>query len=305
MSRLDRTTTRLPRFYRHWKKDSVIYTLLDAISKQLDEADMRIIDLMRTRWVDTASGVALERLGSLLNVKRFAGETDQRLRQRIVRTVNEYKGGGTVSSIKETVSGLISEDEGNVGVIENPRVDTYAEFTVKAGDSWVLGSSGINDEQPVRLSITVEDEGSIDDPQIVNVETKELVSFKGKLKTGEQLIIEDQKAYVGEKDVSEKVSPMKLPLLLRKDSGWQYREAILEHIAVFDTAKFDEHTFAVDVPAVTIRFDWSRNKPAAILVKIEGEALRGSGVTQSDVKTVVDSIKASGVEASIEVKEER
>jgi hypothetical protein len=172
---------------------------------------------------------------------------------------------------------------------------------VKAGDSWTLGSHSVTDEAPVGLSLTVEGEGSVENPQVTNVETGEFIGLKGQLNSGEQLIVKDDKAYVGENDVTEKVTATKAPTLLRNESNWRYSEAILERIAVFDTAKFDEHTFAVEVPTVAIRFDWLRSQPATFLIGIKAKALRESGVTQSYLEAVVDSMKASGVKATIEV----
>ena len=304
MSRVERISDRLPRFYKHWKSDSLIFTLLQAVGKQLDDADLRIIDLIKTRWVDTAEGDALEKLGTLVGAKRLSEENDRRFRQRLKRAVNEYKGGGTVSAILESTRDVVfSAESGDIQIVENPRVETSAEFMVKAGDSWMLGSNSITDEQPVSLSLTVEGEGSVENPQITNMATGELIALKGQLKNGEELTIKDGKADIDGKEVTENVSPLKVPRLLRKESNWRYSEAILERIAVFDTAKFDEHTFAVDVPTVTIRFDWLRSQPATFHVEIKSEALSKSNVTESYVESVLNSMKASGVKAKIEVTE--
>ena len=304
MSRVERISNRLPRFYKHWKPDSLIFTLLQAVGKQLDDADLRIIDLIKTRWVDTADGDALEKLGTLVGAKRLSEENDSRFRQRLKRAVNEYKGGGTVSAILGSTRAVVfSAESGDIQIIENPRVETSAEFMVKAGDSWMLGSNSITDEQPVGLSLTVEGEGSVENPQITNMATGELITLKGQLKNGEQLTIKDGKADIDGKEVTENVSPLKVPTLLRKKSNWRYSEAILERIAVFDTAKFDEHTFAVEVPTVTMRFDWLRSQPATFHVEIKSEALSKSNVTESYVETVLNSMKASGVKATIEVTE--
>jgi len=116
MDRVERICNRLPRFYKHWEEDSLIFSLLRTVSKQLDEAGERITEVMKTHWVDTAVEDELNRLGVLLGLSRFSGEDDLHFRARLKRAVNEYKGGGTVSAILEAVKALIiaqSEEDVN------------------------------------------------------------------------------------------------------------------------------------------------------------------------------------------------
>lgn len=303
MDRVQRISTKLPRFYKHWQKNSLIFSLLKGVSKQMDEVEEEITDLMKAHWVDTSKGDELDKIGVLVGSTRIPGEKDKHFRARLKRAVNEYKGGGTVSAILEAVKALIgAKSEEDVEIAENPRVKASAEFTVIAGDTWTLGSNSIVDEQP-SLSLTVEEKGKVSNPQIVNMDTGESMTFKGKLKSGEQLVIKKNKASIDGRDVTANISPNKTPLLLRKGSTWQYSEALLERIGVFDTAKFDEHTFAVGVPTVRIRFDWMKNQPATFIVQIKSKALRESGLTESYVEKAVNSMKAAGVEAIIKVLE--
>lgn len=302
MSRTQRISDRLQRFYKHWHKGSMILTLLESLSKQMDVVDIEITNLMKAHWVDTARGEELDRLGTLVGAKRIPDENDGRFRARLKRAVNEYRGGGTISAIHEAVKALIGvKKEEDVDIIENPRIEASAEFRVIAGDTWTLGSSSIIDEQPSSLTLVVEGRGQVGNPQILNVDTGESIALKGKLDSGEQMVIRDEKAFIDEKEVTGDVSPLKPPRLLRKGSTWKYSEAILERIAVFDTAKFDEHTFAVEVPMVRIRFEWVRSQPATFLVRIKSKALRDSGLTFPYVQNAVNSMKASGVNAIVEV----
>jgi hypothetical protein len=303
MSRTQRIGNRLQRFYKHWQKDSLIFSLLHSVSKQIDEIDEEITALMKAHWVDTAKEAELSKLGILVGAERLPEENDAHFRVRLKNAVNEYKGGGTVSAILESVRALLgAKSDGDIQIVENPRVEASAEFIVQAGDTWTLGSNSIVDEQPSSLIIVVEGRGQVDNPQVTNMSTGEFIAFKGKLKSGEQLVIKDDKAYIDEKEVTENVSPQKMPRLLRKGSNWKYSEALLERIAVFDTAKFDEHTFAVEVPTVKIRFDWIRSQPATFVVKIKSNALGESGLTESYVERVKNSMKATGVNGIIEVQ---
>jgi hypothetical protein len=94
-----------------------------------------------------------------------------------------------------------------------------------------------------------------------------------------------------------------VPNLLRKGSVWKYSEALLEKIGVFDTAIFDEHTFAVGVPTVRLHFEWTRRQPATFMIKIKSETLMKNGITESNLQKTVDSLKAAGVNAIIKVME--
>jgi hypothetical protein len=302
MSRIQRISDRFPRFYKNWQSDSLIFSLLEAVGKQLDKGEEEVANLMKAHWVDTAEQNELDMLGIIVEAKRISGEDDRHLRSRLKRAVNEYRGGGTISAIQENVKELIGAKTEDIEIVENPPIKASAEFAVIANNTWTLGSNSIQDEQP-SLTLTVEGKGEVSNPQIINMDNGESVTFKGKLKTSEQLVIKKNKAILDEKDVTEDVSAQKSPVLLRKGSTWKYSEALLERIGVFDTAKFDEHTFAIGVPTVRIRFDWTRLQPATFLVQIKSKALRESGLTESYLERAVNSMKAAGVNAIINVKE--
>lgn len=300
MDRLERVCNRLPRFYRHWEKDSLVFNILSAVSRQLDKAEEETTDLMKAHWVDTAVEDELNRLGTLFGMGRLSGEDDLLFRARLKRAVNEYKGGGTVSTILDAVKAAIgAQNAEDVEIVENPRTSAFKEFTVRAGDTWTLGSNSVEDAQP-SLTLTVEEGGEVSNPQIWNVDTQESITFNGKLKGGQKLVIK-KKAYLDAKDVSAKISARKIPRLLRRVSTWRYSEALEKLIGVFDTARFDEHTFAVRVPAVGIRFDWIRLQPATFEVRIRSTAFRDSRFSKPYLERLINSMKAAGVNAMIKV----
>lgn len=266
MTTIDRINDRLPRFYKNWEKGSLIAILLQAVCEQLNIAEAGITDLMQAHWIDTAQREDLEKLGVIVESSRIPDESDEHLRKRLKRAVDEFKGGGTVSVILKQLSELINAEEKEIEIVENPLVEGLAEFSVKANDTWLLSSNSIEDEQPI-ISLTVEDEGEVSNPQIINTDTDQSITFSGKLKKGEQLVVKQKCALLDEKDVTKSVSPAGVPQLLRKRSSWKYSEALLERIATFDEAKFDEHIFAVGVPTVKVRFEWTRRQPATFVVK--------------------------------------
>ena len=202
MDRLERISNRLPRFYKHWEQDSLVFTLLKAVIEQLDEAEERITDLMKAHWVDTAVEDELDKLGELLGLSRLAEESDPAYRARLKRAVTDYEGGGTVSTILAAVKALIrAQTEEDVKIIENPPTSASAEFVVRAGDTWTLGSNSIEDTQP-KVTITVEETGGVSNPQIINQDSGESITFKVKLKSGQKLVITKKKALIDEMDIS-------------------------------------------------------------------------------------------------------
>ena len=109
------------------------------------------------------------------------------------------------------------------------------------------------------------------------------------------------KALLDKKDVTQMLSSKEIPIILRKGSTWQYNESLEKRIGVFDTAKFDEHMFAVKVPSVKLRFDWVKLQLATFEVKVNSKALSRSGYSASYLEKVVHSMKAAGVRAIINV----
>jgi len=301
MNRMERIGDRFPKLYRSWEKESLLYILLQSMSNQLDKAESGVADLMRAHWIDTAEGEELDKLSLLFGAKRGRDEDDAHLRAHLKRAVDEYRGGGTVSVLLEAFETAFQGDK-DLQIIENPPDDSSAEFLVIANDTWFLGCNSIKNEEAA-LSLTVEGEGQVSNPSVTNVDTGESITFSGQLKKGEQLVVKKNRAMVGEKDVTQKVTPSNMPLLLRKGSNWKYSEALLELIGVFDGGKFDENTFAVGVPTVRVRFDWTRQQPATFMVQVSSQTLAKSGLTGSYLEKTANYLKAAGVNAIIKATE--
>jgi hypothetical protein len=258
---------------------------------------------MRAHWVDRAKGEELDRLGSLVETERLPDEDDESLRARLKRAVDEYRGGGTLPAVHAGIKDHVHIDDEDVKIVENPPADAVYEKLVSSNDTWTFESNSIKDEQATTVSLTVESEGEVCNPQITNIDTKESIVFKGKLATGEQLVIKKKKASLGTEDVTENVSSLELPRILRRGSAWKYSEALSERIATFDVGKFDEHIFAIGVPTVRVRFEWTRYQPATFMVQIRSNALAKSGFTKAYLERTVNSMKAAGVNAIVRVME--
>jgi len=97
MERTQRILDRLPLFYRAWDENSIVYNLIFALGKRLDEADKEVTAILRSHWVDTAFGHDLDRMGAVYGFERKQREGDTEYKNRLKQAVIEFKGGGTIN----------------------------------------------------------------------------------------------------------------------------------------------------------------------------------------------------------------
>ncbi len=303
MSKAERIGERLPRFLRHWDRKSLIHGVIDAASAEIDAADAEIANLMRSHWIDTAAGDDLDKLGALTDLARMQGERDAKYRSRLKRAASEYRGGGTVASIEGGVRALIgARGADDVRLVENPPLETYSEFRVMSGDTWVVSSRSVKDVVSA-ITLQVEEGGEVSDPVIANIDTMESITYDGVLTSGQKLVLTEDDATVDGQSVKSHVSADRFPQLTRKGSTWRYTESLSKMIGVFDKAKFDEHTFMAGIPYVKLRFEWVSLQPATFEVQIRSKVLEQSGIPANHVERYVNTMKASGVKAIIRIVE--
>jgi hypothetical protein len=229
------------------------------------------------------------------------GEGDEKYRSRIRRAVSDYRGGGTVRAILESVMGLIgTSTEGDVEIVENPLLSLSEEVKVMAGETWTISSRTVEDVDP-RISISIEEGGEVKDPTLTNLKTGEVVTFKGTLVGGQELVLSKGRSELNGEDVTGRVEIKGFPRLLREGSVWKYSESLSGLLGVFDSAKFDEHTFTKGIPYLTIRFEWEGHAPASFEVRIRSGALKRSGLGVEDVERFVSKMRAAGVSSRVRV----
>jgi len=303
MKRTQRILDRFPSFYKTWDKNSIIFNMVHALGKRLDEAEKDLYAIMLAHWVDKASKSDLDELGDLYNIKRKPDEADSAYRSRLKRAIMEFKGGGTINAVLTSVKTALGlPRDYPLELIENPPKEMYGEFKVRTGETWWLSSSSVLDAAP-SIEINVETEGlRSTNPTITDLDTGEVVAFKGTLQKGEVLRIEGEKALLGDADVTERLSKTTALKLLRKGSTWRYAEALEKEIGVFDTAAFDSSIFAIGIPTVNIGFKWVAYQPATFEIRMPKDALPTKG-SIALAQEVVESIKAAGVRAIINVVE--
>jgi hypothetical protein len=94
----------LPDAYATDDAESLLYKLLDTAGAELMVADEKLKALLKSHWVDYASGPALDGLGAIFGVERrelqSGGlESDGQFRLRLKAIVPLFTGGGTVKAV--------------------------------------------------------------------------------------------------------------------------------------------------------------------------------------------------------------
>ncbi|MBN1480104.1 hypothetical protein EH223_19280 [candidate division KSB1 bacterium] len=100
----DKLVQLFPDAYAATEKESLLYKLLDAIGAEFMTADESVKQLLKSHWVNYATGKALDGLGSIYGVTRrrlrdATMETDDAFRRRLKSVVPMFTGGGTVRAV--------------------------------------------------------------------------------------------------------------------------------------------------------------------------------------------------------------
>jgi hypothetical protein len=100
----DRLIDLWPDAYAAHDRESLLYKLLDAIGAELMQVDEAIKQLLKTHWVNYASGPGLDGLAATFDVERRRVqdgqlESDEAFRQRLKAVVPLFTGGGTKQAV--------------------------------------------------------------------------------------------------------------------------------------------------------------------------------------------------------------
>lgn len=302
LPRIEKISERLPHFYKHWEQNSFLFSLISALGKRLDESEKEIVAIMRAYWVDTATGIDLDRHGALFNLKRKESETDPYYRNRLKAAIISYKGGGTKSAIQMLVKIALKlpQDYPDFKIDENPAVERKKKWKGSAGGDWMVDPINILDTVP-DITIEVETENSkITDPTITNLTTGELITFRGDLFFGDVLNIRKGAAILNDHDETVRLSTLSIPSLPRKITKWQFIEYAGANQGRFDSTNFDEAVFVIKIIS-SVTFEWSAKQPAAFDVILPKDLIMKAGVTAEFMQEIVNSVKACGVKAEVRV----
>ena len=297
-TKAEKIADKLPHFYLHWDRSTVISSVVGSVGKSMDEAQKDFIAIMKAHWVDTATGVDLDSIGALYSIKRKVSESDEDYRGRLKTAVISYKGGGTLNAVRMMVRitmGLPADYP--VTIEENPAVRLKKTWRLMAGSEWSVNPRNTRDASP-EITIAVESENSkISDPVIKNLDTGEAVKYKGELAKGDMLKIAGSQAILNGKDVSARLEGT-VPILPRKKTKWQYSESVGSNLGVFDSAQFDRSVFSVNITSA-ITLEWTANQPATFDVILEENLLQEAGISEEYLQEILNMAKGSGVKAGI------
>lgn len=299
----ERIIERFPEFYKTRTKSSILYQFLDGFGKSLSEAEKDLFRVLRGHWVDTGRGKDLDLIGSTFNLGRRLGETDTAFRRRIKVAVSEFKGGGTISSLRLAVRTLLNPYGDEVQIEEFPETPITVEKEVSSGDVWNLSSMGIAAASP-KITLTIAEKNvQVRDPKITNTTLNRSIGMEGILKSGQELVLASGSAYMDGKIAKVIVPGEGNPEILRAGSEWQYAEFLHGKLGVFDTAIFDESFFATPLPKVRARFDWTTRKSSTVAVTMTRAVLERTGVAEEEVVKVLNAVKACGIEVVVKITE--
>ncbi len=325
----DRIINRIPQFYKSWDKESILFSFIDSFAHELRKQKKELVNIKRTHWIDTSYGKNLDLLAKIYKLYRKQEESDEDFRNRIKRFLFEFTGGGTKKSIlAQSVAYLNLKEESEMPIlIENPLRIKKVKMTVQNGDRINIQSESIDDED-FFLELLLEEEGfEILDPAIYDQDNNSSIKFHGTLKSGEKLRISTKEKSVshinndlGIDNVNNDSSSsslfnnksnngnnnnnifiddkMKVP---RKKSTWIFKENTTPKLGRFDEAHFDEYFYEVYVPKCSLNIEWKAEFLSSFELQIESESFERSGVSIENFSDLVNSIKAAGVKAFIEI----
>lgn len=168
-----------------------VYKILNPIAKRLDEFLVNLDEVKKAKWVDYAKGEDLDKIGNILNMKRFNNESDNSYRGRIKARVPSFIGGGTISAIKQVITGYLGVepviiehyksgeghpyfDKGVLKGIEVEKIDDL-NLKVKSGIAYLGGKQYILGE------ITIPNNNGYLKYNLIPAGTKKIDNFAGKV----------------------------------------------------------------------------------------------------------------------------
>lgn len=115
--------------------DTIFDAFLNTLTEEPEEEYAAIREIEAQRYVDTARGGPLERIGSLFNITRNIGETDEHLRRRIKLQLPIHTTSATLDEILEDSTMLLDCDVEEIRLYETfdfepARFDVFVEEKV-------------------------------------------------------------------------------------------------------------------------------------------------------------------------------
>lgn len=161
----DRMLERYPIVY-HTEDPSNIRKTVEIEAEQLCAIAETLSDIQYAHWVDTASGFALDALGSALATPRRPGESDFDYRSRLKAVLPTFTGGGTISHLKKLVAGIFAKygvtetevlvNDGYTRTWHGPSYEYILKLNGNAND-WEGNHNGVEVGSPTYASARFDD----------------------------------------------------------------------------------------------------------------------------------------------------
>lgn len=173
MPKIDFILDNIPDNAYNKDKDSNINKILSSISTELDDFINEMDKVRNAKFIEYASGEDLDKLGALLNLKRFSNEGDLNFRGRIKARVPSFIGGGTIESIKQVIQNFLGvepiiiehykEGEGHAffhnGVIKGLKLSKISnnQIEIESGIYYINGMRFTSNDLNINLDSYSED----------------------------------------------------------------------------------------------------------------------------------------------------
>lgn len=302
----DRLTALFPDAYAANDRESLVYKLLDAIGAELMEADEAVKALLKSHWVDYASGPALDGLAASFSVTRrqLRGgqlEGDGAFRQRLKSIVPLFTGGGTQAAVLGAVRsalglpfdldqlnlppGLRTDIEDLITLVEfSPKGERVVSRDVAEVDGaselkLTIDIPTVEQDRPTirwkftlggarSISLAVQDTAPGATPQGIRA-AETLIFPPGETLVLSQLASGRLSAVVGFQELAGQFTNLdgSQPAALPAVPAGRSEWTFRAHGGLFDVSTFDEPD-SFDLPAFEVELSWLRYEPLTFDVHV-------------------------------------
>jgi len=119
-----------PYEFRYIEETDPIYNYLSIFATELQRLDAFINELYDQRFIETATGPELERLGAEVGVTREAGESDEVFRFRVKLGAAVAASDGTADDIADILALAFDDDTLEAITVEHINGDPLTQFTI-------------------------------------------------------------------------------------------------------------------------------------------------------------------------------
>jgi hypothetical protein len=167
MSKINFIFDNMPSLYNS-DESSNLYKFLSPIGTALDNFLLDIENVRNSRFVDKATSNDLDRIASIINLKRFLNENDDTFRSRIKSRISSFIGGGTISALKQVVVNYLGvepiiiehylPEEGHPyfdnGILKGFDIINLGglSITIKSGTGYINGMRITSNDTTINLS---------------------------------------------------------------------------------------------------------------------------------------------------------